>query len=158
MDLQSGTEVMQKCAIIYGRKFDPRTWRNWKRQCRIEPKTPQQGDWLTPFETKKLIALAFLKRQNPHGSYTYGQILLEMSRPDKQDWLIAIAKAPNNTLIQPCYGRDLPKVIKQLTGCAVSQRRLYRIAERNRREFSLSAWYSPRQINWWVQMISPNFA
>ncbi|MEP0873326.1 hypothetical protein NDA01_26550 [Trichocoleus desertorum AS-A10] len=153
MELLQGKEVMQKCAIIYGRSFDPRTWRNWKRTCKVPPSTPQRGDWLTPFEVKKLITLTFLKAQNPRGSYSYPQILLEMNQPDKQDWLQAIAETPVNTLIQPCHGRDLPNTLKKLTGKTVPIDRLYRIGRRTQRKFSRSKQYSAKQINWWLEHI-----
>jgi hypothetical protein len=156
MDLVQGKEVLQKCRLISGHStLGERAFRKWKRTCRIPPSTPQRGDWLTPFETKKLIAFALLKRGNINVSVTYFDVLKELAKPDNQDLLNAMTIAPVNTLIQPCYGRDLPDVLRQLTGCTVNPRRLYRIAARNRREFSRAKRYSAQQINWWVEQICP---
>src|SRR6476646_3337895 len=138
MLLLPGREVMDKCALVYGRAITDRTWRKWKRACEIPPADPRVGEWLTEFQVKCLLVLSYLKKQNPWLQYTYEEVLVTMAklRRDKEQsrFLQAIAEAPANTLLQPCYGRELPQVLENLTGCTINPRRLYRIAERHGRE------------------------
>ena len=158
MLLLPGHEVMEKCAVVYGRPFSDRVWRKWKNEILEFPAAdPRVGQWFTEFQVKCLLVLAYLKRQNRWKHYTYEQVLVEMAklRRNEEQWrfLAAIAEAPKNTLLQPCYGRELPQVLERLTGCQINPRRLYRIAKRKGQEFSRAKQYSTKQINWWVEQL-----
>lgn len=160
MDCFQGIEVHRKCMTIANYTFSDRSFRDWKRLCRITPKTPRQGDWLTTFEVKKLLTLAFLRRTKPRGHFNIGIILLEMSKPDKQQWLEAVAIAPVATLIEPCYGRELGKRIYQLTGVYFCERKLYRLGEKYKTKlgkFHRDTYYSSAQINRWIDIAVPKF-
>ncbi|MBD2099255.1 hypothetical protein H6F90_29770 [Trichocoleus sp. FACHB-591] len=157
MLLLPGHEVMEKCALVYGRAISDRTWRTWKRVCEIPAAHPHVGEWLTEFQTKCLLVLAYLKKQNPWKHYTYEQVLVTMAKlrrkKEQAKFLDAIAETPVNTLVQPCYGRDLHKTLERLTGCDINPRRLYRIAERHGQKFSKAKQYSTKQINWWIEKL-----
>jgi hypothetical protein len=157
MLLLPGREVMEKCSLVYGRTITDRTWRNWKRACEISPADPRVGEWLTEFQVKCLLVLAYLKKGNRWNHYSYEQVLVTMAKlrrtPEQAKFLQAIAEAPVNTLVQPCYGRELPQVLEKLTGCHINPRRLYNIAKRKGQKFSRAKQYNTRQINWWIEQL-----
>lgn len=157
MLLLPGREVMEKCSLVYGRAIVDRTWRKWKNICEIPPAHPHVGEWLTEFQVKCLLVLAYLKKQNPWNHYGYEKVLVEMAKlrrnKEQAKFLQAIAEAPRNTLLQPCYGRDLPQTLERLTGCRINLRRLRRIAERNGQKFSCAKQYNTKQINWWLEKL-----
>lgn len=157
MLLLPGREVMEKCSLIYGRTIVDRTWRKWKASIGLPGASPRTGEWLTEFQVKCMIVLAYLKHQNPWKHYTQEDVLIAMAklRRDDEQWkfLIAIAIAPRKALLAPCRGVDLPKTLEEITGCKVNPRRLYRIAKRKGKTFSTEAFYNTNQINWWVDQL-----
>lgn len=168
-------EVKTKCELIYFSsslvKRNPNkeiqtlsdvSWRHWKKICGIRPQKQRRDVWLTTDQVKKLVCLTYLKAANPNGHHTYRDVLFELFKPNP-DWqarLDAIAYAPNDALITPAKGKELPTLIKRLTGASIKldsiEQRLRRVGKENEKIFSRRRRYTADQVNWWIQAAYPD--
>lgn len=124
--------VKESCEAIAGKRIAERTWRDWLRICEVERHKREA----TPEQAAYLCALANLRRDRPRAKITLSHIKIKLTQ-----WQL-----PMEAIADRCYecfytqatGRDLPTIIRQVTGRTVSTRTLYRWANEHGLAFGLS--------------------
>ena len=140
--------IKTACEAIYGRAIADRTWRGWKRICEIDGYQREAS----ATQAAHLCTLAKLKRDRPNIQIGLFQIRMEMTRLERP--VEAIASQVYDCFYTKATGRDLPTIIRQVTGRTVSTRTLYRWAEKHNLRFRLSEKIPRQQIQKWIDLSS----
>lgn len=138
--------IKTACEAIYGSAIGDRTWRGWKRICEIDRYVREVGATQAAY----LCTLAKLKRDRPNVRIGLFQIRMELTKLNKP--VEAIASQVYECFYTTATGRDLPTIIRQVSGRTVSTRTLYRWAEKHNLQFRLSEKIPIEQIQVWIDL------
>ena len=152
-------DVRAFCQKVFGSPIVPQTFSEWRKRMKVK----QHAQQCSEIEAQMLIKYAELRRE--HGYYfkeangkqrviDRALVMRELAISIKDPrWLAAIQsnletvkESPSVYLPEPTYGRDLPKLIKQVKGRTYSIRSMYRLFERFNRSFDLNRKYRPEVV------------
>lgn len=139
-------EYIQRAAtLIYGRNITSRTWRRWKRICKIGAHKRS----VSYEQAVYVLTLAYLRRKYPRKLISIIQIKDQLKeKPFTQEQLQEALNFDN----VPVLGKELPNYLRQRTGRQVTLRTLYRWAQNYRLEFGASRYIPAEELNRWVNL------
>jgi hypothetical protein len=140
-------DVKIVCERIYGYSINPRTWIRWKNFLAISPRLKE----INFDEMCRLLTYAKMKREKPYKQFTLldvmqskGDFLKEMKDVNRNEKMFIPAM---------CKGKDLPSLIKSLTGRELSLRAMYRISEKVNMNYRINSLYTKNDIERLISVI-----
>lgn len=133
---------------LYHRKVSDRAFRNWLRICKIQP----WSRTVNKTQALHLLTMAYLKGQNPKASIGWVRLRQHLkSAPIPEEWLEIQVK---QAMFATAKGRDLPQLIRQVTGRRVSIRTLYRWSKKYRLTFGVNEPIPKAELLQWFKIAS----
>jgi hypothetical protein len=133
---------------VYGRPLGDRAWRKWLRVCQV----PQWSREADTDQATLLLTLAYLKRQHPRKAIGIVHLKQQLKTgPVSEVWL---KEQVEQAFYTQATGKDLPHLLRQVTGKRVTLRTLYRWARKHRLQFGASQPIPRSEIQRWIDIAS----
>jgi len=142
--------VHQACVAVYGKPLRERAWRTWKRTCEVK----RHASVCSQEEAAYLLTLAHIKRYKPRARIDLLQVKMAIAKQGQP--IEAIASKIHENFYLDASGRDLPEIIRQVTGRTISMRHLYRLAEKHKLRLRAGEKIPRAEIQQWVDIVSGN--
>lgn len=140
--------VKMACDQVYGKNLSDRAWRKWLRICKVKAWSRS----VEPEQATYLLTLAYLKKSHPRkaiGFVHVKQQLKVMPCSHKQ-----LQEQIDQAFYAQAKGRDLPNLIRQVTGRVVTVRTLYRWADKYKLQFGVSKPIPKPEVQKWIDIAS----
>lgn len=149
IDTQISMQLTRElCESMYGSPISDRTWRKWKEVIGVGKYDRE----VSKADSKFLLALAYLKRQDPYGRFTYNDAFRTMRRPD---FTLALAATMSFVATRTIPGRELPEFLHFQAGRKPPYSTLYFWGKRYPGlKFSKDRMYSPAELKRWIKIAS----
>jgi hypothetical protein len=133
---------------VYGACLSERAWRKWLRICKVK----QWSRVVGVEQATYLLTLAYLKKSHPRKAIGYVHVKqqLKLTPYTHQQLQEQIDQA----FYAQATGRDLPNLIRQVTGRKVTIRTLYRWAEKHKLQFGVSKPIPHPEVQRWIDIAS----
>ncbi|HEY9748374.1 MAG TPA: hypothetical protein V6C63_06840 [Allocoleopsis sp.] len=133
---------------VYGSCLSERAWRKWLRICKVKPWSrsvgSEQATWL--------LTLAYLKKSYPRKSIGYVHVKQQLKSAPMPEYLLQ--EQIDNAFYAQATGKDLPDLIRQVTGRVVTLRTLYRWADKHKLQFGASKPIPKPEVQRWIDIAS----
>lgn len=133
---------------VYGSCLSDRGWRKWLRICQVK-------QWSRTVETTQatwLLTLAYLKKLYPRKRlglvHVKQQLKLSPYTP------VQLQEQVDQAFYAQATGKDLPNLIRQVTGRTVTTRTLYRWADKYKLTFGVSKPIPRPEVQKWIDIAS----
>lgn len=133
---------------IYGKEISPSAWRKWLRLFDV----PRWSRTLTAQQSLFILTYAHLRKQNKIVEIGKKKVIEEIKKIPKSPE--KLYECVDETLFQYARGRDLPCVIRQVTGRQVSLRTVYRWAEAHKLKFGANTVIDSKDVQRLIDIAS----
>lgn len=141
-------DVKKAADFIYGSVLSDRAWRKWKRLLYI----PRGSKTVDYDEAVCLLTFAYLRKAHPRTNY---------KKPDIKKYILSSPYTPESlkekldeAFKAKVLGKDLPVVIRQVTGRTVTLRTIYRWSKVYEMDFSASKVIPHQEVERWINLVS----
>lgn len=139
--------VLQACVAVYGKPLRERAWRNWKRTCEVK----RHASECSQEQAAYLLTLAHIKRYKPRARIDLLQVKMTIAKQGQP--IEAIASKIHENFYLDAFGRDLPEIVRQVTGRTISMRHLYRLAEKHKLRLRAGEKIPRAEIQKWIDIV-----
>lgn len=133
---------------IYGSCLSDRAWRKWLRICKVK-------QWSRSVEMEQatyLLTLAYLKKSHPRKAIGFVHVKQQLKvTPYTHQQL---QEQIDQAFYSQATGKDLPNLIRQVTGRVVTIRTLYRWADKYKLQFGAGKRIPKPEVQRWIDIAS----
>jgi hypothetical protein len=140
--------VKQAADYLYKKTISDRTWRKWKKHLYI----PKNAKTVIYDHAVCLLVFALLRREHPRTKYRITEIknYLEEHPYTKE----MLKEQMDEALKAQIVGKQLPTLIRQVTGRNVTLRTIYRWSKAHKLDFAASKVIPHKEVQKWIDIAS----
>lgn len=138
--------VKQAADYLYKSTISDRTWRKWKKHLYM----PKNAKTVSYDHAVCLLVFALLRREHPRAKYRIKEIKDYLKEhPYTKEML---KEQMDEALKAEVLGKELPTVIRQVTGRNVTLRTIYRWSKVYKLDFAASKPIPPKEVQKWIDI------